>query len=178
MISVSQNESGVTDGEEEFIAHTPQPQTPGSNQANVDSETDDTYDGSEPPRNFRLISDIYNETVETELIEVLLLAGVDEPTSYEHEVREDAWKVAMDEEIKATERKNTWTLTDLPSGHKAINLIWVYKLKRYTKGTLIKHKARLWRKDMCRSMESNLSRFCPCYKAGDCETLVGSCSQK
>lgn len=49
----------------------------------------------------------------------------------------------MDYEIEAIEKNGTWALTDLPSGHRAINLKWVYKVKRDTRGEIIKHKARL-----------------------------------
>lgn len=49
----------------------------------------------------------------------------------------------MDCEIEAIERNKTWELTDLPSGHKAIDLKWVYKVKRDTTGKILKHKARL-----------------------------------
>jgi hypothetical protein len=34
-------------------------------------------------------------------------------------------------------------LVSLPPGHKAIGLKWVFKLKRYEKGEVIKHKERL-----------------------------------
>lgn len=77
------------------------------------------------------------------MTEELLLASVDEPTTYSQAVKEKAWKVAMDCEIEAIERNNTWVLTDLPPGHRAIDLKWVYKLKRDTSGAVIKHKARL-----------------------------------
>lgn len=32
---------------------------------------------------------------------------------------------------------------ELPIGHKAVGLEWVYKLKQDTNGVIIKHKARL-----------------------------------
>jgi hypothetical protein len=34
-------------------------------------------------------------------------------------------------------------LADLPRGHNAITLKWVFKLKRDEAGTIVKHKARL-----------------------------------
>ncbi|XP_074351878.1 uncharacterized protein LOC141691029 [Apium graveolens] len=108
------------------------------------SGLDDTYDGSEPPKNFRLLGDIYNETEEMEIAdELLMLAGVDEPANFKQANKEGVWKVAMECEIEAIERNNTWELTNLPEGHKAIDLKWVYKVKRDTNGGIIKHKARL-----------------------------------
>lgn len=90
-----QSEDGVRDAGDQHTDTTPlTPLTPNSSQATTSSEQDDTHDGSEPPRNFRLISDIYNETEETEMTEELLLAGFDEPMSYSQAMKEDAWKVA------------------------------------------------------------------------------------
>jgi hypothetical protein len=37
----------------------------------------------------------------------------------------------------------TWELADLPRGHNAITLKWVFKLKRDEAGAIVKHKARL-----------------------------------
>jgi hypothetical protein len=37
----------------------------------------------------------------------------------------------------------TWTLEDLPRGHKAIGLKWVSKLKRNEEGEVGKHKVHL-----------------------------------
>ncbi|KAH9726279.1 hypothetical protein KPL70_008204 [Citrus sinensis] len=49
----------------------------------------------------------------------------------------------MDEEIKAIVKNDTWELTTLPKGHKAIGVKWVYKTKRNAKGEIERHKARL-----------------------------------
>uniref|UniRef100_I1NRZ3 Reverse transcriptase Ty1/copia-type domain-containing protein n=1 Tax=Oryza glaberrima TaxID=4538 RepID=I1NRZ3_ORYGL len=49
----------------------------------------------------------------------------------------------MQHEMDAVERNRTWVLADLPAGHRAITLKWVYKLKKDEAGAVIKHKARL-----------------------------------
>lgn len=49
----------------------------------------------------------------------------------------------MDTEIDTIEKNHTWELTDLPKGHKAIDLKWVFKLKRDTTNAVIKYKALL-----------------------------------
>ena len=38
---------------------------------------------------------------------------------------------------------HTWSLEDMPLGHRAIGLKWVFKLKRNEKGEVVKHKACL-----------------------------------
>ncbi|WCJ34767.1 Retrovirus-related Pol polyprotein from transposon TNT 1-94 [Euphorbia peplus] len=94
-------------------------------------------------RRFRRLSDIYDHTEEIELAEELLLLGIDEPVVYEQAVKSKVWKVAMQSEIDSIEKNKTWVLTDLPKGHKAIDLKWVFKIKKDTSGEIIKHKARI-----------------------------------
>lgn len=53
------------------------------------------------------------------------------------------WKQAMDSEYKSLIENNTWTLTDLPAGKKAIPCKWVYKTKLDADGNITKYKARL-----------------------------------
>jgi hypothetical protein len=45
--------------------------------------------------------------------------------------------------MDAIEKNCTWELTDLPRGHSAITLKWVFKLKRDEASVIVKHKARL-----------------------------------
>ncbi|GKB95151.1 ribonuclease H-like domain, reverse transcriptase, RNA-dependent DNA polymerase [Tanacetum coccineum] len=49
----------------------------------------------------------------------------------------------MEVELDSINRNNTWELTTLPKGHKAIGLKWVFKTKKDANGDIIKHKARL-----------------------------------
>lgn len=98
---------------------------------------------STPPKNFRLLSDVYDETEEVEAEHELLLLGVDEPTSYREAAKEPEWQRAMETEVEAIERNNTWKLVELPSGQKAVGLKWVYKIKRDVNGDITKYKARL-----------------------------------
>ncbi|KAE8656127.1 hypothetical protein F3Y22_tig00117010pilonHSYRG00118 [Hibiscus syriacus] len=63
--------------------------------------------------------------------------------SFQEAVQEKKWRDAMDEEIKAIEKNDTWELISLPKGHKAIGVKWVYKTKQNAKGEIERHKARL-----------------------------------
>lgn len=49
----------------------------------------------------------------------------------------------MQTEMEAVERNGTWELTELPKGRKAIDLKWIYKIKRDAAGNVTKHKARI-----------------------------------
>jgi hypothetical protein len=57
--------------------------------------------------------------------------------------RHAAWRAAMQLEMDAVEMNRTWELADLPRGHNAITLKWVFKLKSNEAGAIVKHKARL-----------------------------------
>lgn len=49
----------------------------------------------------------------------------------------------MDEEIKVIVKNDTCELITLSRGHKAINVKWVYKMKRNASGETERRKARL-----------------------------------
>jgi len=72
---------------------------------------------------------------------VCLLAA-DEPTSID-EALEECWRNAMQAELQAIHENQTWEISDLPKGQKAIGLKWVFKVKRDPAGNIVKHKARL-----------------------------------
>jgi hypothetical protein len=77
------------------------------------------------------------------LIEELNLMSTGEPCTFVEAEQDAAWRATMQEEIDSVERNRTWELADLPQGHRAITLKWVYKLKRNEAGEIVKHKARL-----------------------------------
>lgn len=53
------------------------------------------------------------------------------------------WEQAMRDEFESLKRNKTWTLEDLPKGHKAIPCKWVFALKRNVNGEIERYKARL-----------------------------------
>lgn len=115
----------------------------GENSAQSSAQSQTSSSSSSEPQNFRLLSDILNETEELEAENEMLLLGIEEPKNYSEAAIEKAWEQAMNNEIEAIEKNNTWTLVELPPGKKAVGLKWVFKLKRDTNGEIIKHKARL-----------------------------------
>jgi hypothetical protein len=77
------------------------------------------------------------------LQEELMLVKGEEPATFKQAEGDQAWQQAMKEELKFIEENQTWELVDLPAGHRAIGLKWVYKLKNDAQGVIVKHKARL-----------------------------------
>ncbi|CAA0817206.1 cysteine-rich RLK (RECEPTOR-like protein kinase) 8 [Striga hermonthica] len=62
---------------------------------------------------------------------------------YEQAAQDGKWITSMNKELEALEVNNTWELTQLPAGKKAIGCRWIYKIKRNPDGSVDKFKARL-----------------------------------
>lgn len=134
-----------TGKEQEVSASTP-PGSPSeslSNSSEIGDHSSAISQSSSEPTHFRLLGEIYNETEEIELEDDMLLLSVEEPANFSEAVKEKEWKAAMKQEIDSIEENKTWQLTELPAGHKAIGLKWVFKLKKDTNGDIIKHKVCL-----------------------------------
>jgi Reverse transcriptase (RNA-dependent DNA polymerase)/Integrase core domain len=71
------------------------------------------------------------------------LSKIEEPTSYEIAKREQKWCKAMEEELNALEKNETWEICQLPKNKKPVGCKWVYKIKYKSDGTLERYKARL-----------------------------------
>ncbi|GJT57055.1 ribonuclease H-like domain-containing protein [Tanacetum coccineum] len=69
-----------------------------------------------------------------------------EPTTSYDAVKDVKWVEAINNEIVALVRNNTWTLTDLPIGRKTIDNKWLYKIKYKASGQVDKYKARVMAK--------------------------------
>ena len=100
--------------------------------------------GEEAPRRYRTVQNLFDTTtvVEADPGELCLFAG-EEPSSFTEAETEKGWCDAMDEEMQSIVDNHTWELTELPPGHRAIGLKWVYKLKKDAQGAVVKRKARL-----------------------------------
>ncbi|KAK9922023.1 hypothetical protein M0R45_030505 [Rubus argutus] len=67
----------------------------------------------------------------------------EDPGSYDEAKMDKKWRRAMDLEIEAIEKNETWQLTTLPKGAKKIGVKWVFKTKLNENGEVDKCKARL-----------------------------------
>jgi len=76
------------------------------------------------PLQFRNLNEIYQDTMEVELVsdtEVqALLAIMEEPSCYREAVGNADWEAAMDSELKPITKSKTWELVKLPPGQKPI----------------------------------------------------------
>ncbi|GJR96370.1 ribonuclease H-like domain-containing protein, partial [Tanacetum coccineum] len=66
-----------------------------------------------------------------------------EPKSFEEAAKHQPWIDAMNSEIDAFYRNNTWDLVELPKGRKVIGSKWVWIIKYKSDGEIKRYKARL-----------------------------------
>lgn len=86
---------------------------------------------------------VANMYIDDEPHNFAVLSSNEDPATFEEAVKKSVWRQAMDFEIQAIEKNETWELTTLPAGAKKIGVKWVYKTKYNENGEVDKHKARL-----------------------------------
>ena len=91
----------------------------------------------------RNLEEIYEDTERIEDLTLFCLFADCEPVNFQEAVQNKKWRDAMDEEIKAITKNDTWELVSLPKRHKAIGVKWVYKAKKNAMGKIERYKARL-----------------------------------
>ncbi|CAA7015851.1 unnamed protein product [Microthlaspi erraticum] len=74
---------------------------------------------------------------------ICALTLLPEPVSFKDALKFDEWIQAMNEELMALEKTDTWDICSLPPDKHAIGCKWVYKLKLLANGCLERYKARL-----------------------------------
>lgn len=89
------------------------------------------------------LQELYEVTANQDNLTLFCLFADCEPLSFEEAVQSKKWRDAMDEEIQAIKKNDTWELANLPKAHKAIGVKWVYKAKKNAKGEVERYKARL-----------------------------------
>ncbi|GBN94878.1 Retrovirus-related Pol polyprotein from transposon TNT 1-94 [Araneus ventricosus] len=70
----------------------------------------------------------------------------DSPRTFEEAINSKesvSWKKGMESEMASTRENQTWELTDLPAGSKALPYRWVFRIKTNPDGSINKYKTRL-----------------------------------
>ena len=123
----------VQEEEEQVKAKVEDPTSPSSPSTRSPSSNEES-------RKTRSIQDLYEVTSPLNLI---CLYANEDVISFEEAVKNENWRMAMNEEMKAIQKNNTWKLITLPEGHEPIGVKWVYKVKKNAEGKVEKYKARL-----------------------------------
>ncbi|PNX55526.1 retrovirus-related Pol polyprotein from transposon TNT 1-94, partial [Trifolium pratense] len=63
------------------------------------------------------------------------ISTLTEPSSYEEAMHDEQWKNAVNVELAALLKNNTWSMTTLPPNKKAVGCKWVFKLKLHADGS-------------------------------------------
>ena len=82
----------------------------------------------------RSLQELYEVSENQNDLTLFCLFADCEPIGFEEAVQNRKWRNAMDEEIQAIKKNDTWELATLPKGHKAIEVKLVYKAKKNAKG--------------------------------------------
>ncbi|KAE8733040.1 Detected protein of unknown function [Hibiscus syriacus] len=91
-----------------------------------------------------------------------LLIEDGEPSTYQEAINSsDAslWMMAMQEEIEALHKNNTWDLVPLPQGRKPIGNKWIFKIKRNGDDQVERYRARLVVKGYAQKRRLNKSLY-------------------
>jgi hypothetical protein len=71
------------------------------------------------------------------------LLALKEPRGFKSAAKHPEWLSAMDSEIQALQRNDTWTLVPRPASHNVVGCRWIFKTKLRSDGSIEHHKARL-----------------------------------
>ena len=66
-----------------------------------------------------------------------------DPVYFEEEIQDENWEDAMNQEIDAIRRNETWGLVKLPENKKALGVKWIYRTKLKQNWEVQKYKAKL-----------------------------------
>jgi hypothetical protein len=71
------------------------------------------------------------------------MANIRIPIKVEDALQHPKWAEAMEAEMSALQRNDTWSIVSLPSGKKPVGYKWIFNLKHRANGTIDRFKARL-----------------------------------
>ncbi|PRQ47582.1 putative RNA-directed DNA polymerase [Rosa chinensis] len=71
------------------------------------------------------------------------ISSVCVPSKVQDALKDPKWSQAMNEEMEALEKNNTWKLVPPPQGKRVVGCRWVYTIKHNADGSVNRYKARL-----------------------------------
>ena len=91
-------------------------------------------------------SETQKKNVHFSLVSCESLNEYDEPNSIKEALKsthKEKWKEAINSELDSLKENNTWVVSNLPPGKKAIKTRWIYKIKKNSNNEPERFKARL-----------------------------------
>jgi hypothetical protein len=83
------------------------------------------------------------------------------PSSYKETIIDPLWQQAMNEELSALHKIDTWNLVPLPPSKSVVGCRWVYKIKLILMGLLGNTKLGWLQNDTLNSMVWTMRRHLP-----------------
>ena len=65
------------------------------------------------------------------------------PNCIQEALQHPEWRKAVNEEIQALQKNDTWKITKLPQGKRPVGCKWVFNVKYRADGRIDRYKARL-----------------------------------
>ncbi|KAL5779663.1 hypothetical protein ACOSQ2_010400 [Xanthoceras sorbifolium] len=101
------------------------------------------------------------------------LQQIQVPNSIHEALKIPEWKTATLEEIRALEKNQTWDLTRLPLGKRAVGYKWIFSVKYKSDGSVDKFKARLVAKEFTQAYGIDYQEtFAPVAKLNTIRVLL------
>ncbi|CAH9073666.1 unnamed protein product [Cuscuta europaea] len=101
------------------------------------------------------------------------------PSSMEQALNSVKWKKAMDDEMEALKKSETWDKCNMPQGKKAVRCRWVFTVKYKPYGAVERYKARLVAKGYTQTYGIDYSEtFSPVAKMDTVRVLLSVASNQ
>lgn len=101
------------------------------------------------------------------------------PHTIQEALADSQWKEAVQNEINALVKNNTWTLTNLPPGKKTVGCKWVFSVKHKADGSIERFKARFVAKGFTQSYGIDYQEtFAPVAKVNTIHVLLSLVANK
>ena len=99
------------------------------------------------------------------------------PQTSNEALRDENWKLAMNEEMSALNKNHTWEIIDHPKDKKLVGCKWVYTIKFKADGSLERYKARLVAKGYTQTHGIDYQEtFAPVAKMNTVENKKKACT--
>jgi Reverse transcriptase (RNA-dependent DNA polymerase) len=101
-------------------------------------------DGTSKEINYPIINYTTTDQLSEPLKNFLLqVSSGNVPERLEEAIKDPKWVKAMETEMDALEKNQTWKLVNLPEGKRTVGCKWVYSIKYNVEGKIKRYKARL-----------------------------------
>ena len=118
----------------------------------------------------------YNEYMAYHYAYMMKVTSMREPETLSEALKDPRWVIAMNEEMEALCKNETWDLAPHTPHKKVIGCRWIYKVKHNVEGSVNRLKARLVAKGYAQT--HNIGNLCLGGKDDNCADCDSACSSE